>query len=110
MSGNMTIAAVKDAFELRANTVGSEHAPGLVVVFDGRQCGYHLPPIGGVVELLRPDGSSGEAIVGEIKEHGDGRSFFFGGLHQDDAPIGTVMSWSCGRSSAAKEQRQVAGR
>jgi hypothetical protein len=108
MGRNIIIVAVKDAFEIKSNVSGSVHAPGLVVVFDGRQCGYHLPSLGGVVELLRPDGSTSEASVAEIKEHGEGRSFFFGGLKQNDAPIGTVMSWSTEESAEGAERRQFA--
>jgi len=105
----ITVVSVVDAFEIQAHTPGSKHAPGLDVVFDGRQCRYQLPRIGKEIELLRPDGSTSEAQVEEIKEHGDGRSFFFLALHKSDAPIGTVMSWSTEKRSR-RHQRQATKR
>lgn len=90
----LLVVSVQDAFEIKPNRPGSNHAPGLVVIFDGRQCGFHLPPLGSAIDLIRPDGSSGRATVQEIKEHGDGRSFFFPSMHRDDAPVGTVLYWS----------------
>jgi hypothetical protein len=91
---NVIIVSVVDSFEIKVNTPGSDHAPGVVVVFDGRQCAFLLPTIGSRVELLRPDGSTRRTTVDEIKEHGDGRSFFFAGLTRADAPIGTIVTWS----------------
>jgi hypothetical protein len=88
------IVAVKDAFEIKAGTAGSNHAPGLVVIFDGRQCGFKLPPLGATVNLLRPDGASQDAVVEEVKEHGEGRSFFLRGLTLAEAPVGTIVSWT----------------
>jgi hypothetical protein len=89
-----SLASVKDAFEIKAGTAGSNHEAGLVIIFDGRQCGFNLPPRGSRVSLLRPDGASREAVVEEMKEHGDGRSFFFRALTKADAPIGTIVSWT----------------
>jgi len=86
--------AILDAFEIRPNTVGSNHEPGVVLVFDGRQCNFNLPALGSQVQLRRPDGSTINAQVVEIKEHGEGRSLFFAGLTRAEAPIGTVASWS----------------
>jgi hypothetical protein len=85
--------SVKDSFEIRPGMVGTGHAPGAVVIFDGRQCSFRLPPVGAVVTLLRPDGSAISASVTEQKEHGDGRSFFFGNLRKQDVPVGTIISW-----------------
>jgi len=102
------VVSVKDSFEVKANTPGSDHAPGLVVVFDGRQCRFEMPPLGAEVELLRPDGIVRKAVVQEQKEHGDGRSFFFAGLRLDDAPIGTVLSWQV--TPHAGERRESARR
>jgi hypothetical protein len=85
--------SVTDAFDIKANTPGSNHEPGLVVIFDGRQCRFRLPAIGTSVDLLLPDGQSRSALVAEIKEHGDGRSFFFAALTRADAPVGTILSW-----------------
>jgi hypothetical protein len=94
------VVSVKDAFEIKPNVPGSSHAPGLVVIFDGRQCGFELPPVGSTIELLRPDGTSCTAVVSEMKEHGDGRSFFFDGVRRDDAPVGTILSWPVKRQPA----------
>lgn len=109
---DVTVVSVKDAFEIKANTPGSSHAPGLVVIFDGRQCGFRVPGIGSVVELLRPDGTVQRATVGEIKEHGDGRSFFFEGMKRDEAPVGTIVFWSSAGSALSHVDRsaEVAGR
>jgi hypothetical protein len=107
MRGNANVVSVMDAFEIKPHTAGSEHAPGLVIVFDGRQCSFDLPAIGQIVELLRPDGSNIDAPVGEIKEHGEGRSFFFAGLQREDAPIGTVISWLTAKSEAARARQHA---
>ncbi|MGA2500439.1 MAG: hypothetical protein ABSH20_22065 [Tepidisphaeraceae bacterium] len=88
------VVSVKDAFDIKAGQPGSSHDPGLVVVFDGRQCGFDLPPLGARIDLLRPDGTTVGATIGEMKEHGDGRSFFLGGLTRNDAPVGTILYWS----------------
>lgn len=101
--------AVTDAFEIKANRPGSEHEPGLVVIFDGRQCGFCLPALGSSVSVLRPDGTRGAARVTESKEHGDGRSFFFPGLTKSDAPIGTILSWQLAPARAALGRAQAVG-
>lgn len=88
------LVAVTDAFEIKPNRPGSDHAPGLVVIFDGRQCAFRLPPMGSRVMLLRPDGTVASAQITEGKEHGYGRSFFFDGLHDADAPVGTIIIWA----------------
>jgi hypothetical protein len=75
------------------------------VIFDGRQCGFELPSIGAIVEFIRPDGETGRATLAEIKEHGDGRSFFFVGLHRDDVPIGSILSWAARAAREAAEPR-----
>jgi hypothetical protein len=97
--------SVIDAFEIKTKTPGSRHKPGLVIVFDGRQCSFRLPPVGSVVELLRLDGSRKNATIAESKQHGDGRSFFFAAAKRADAPIGTIVSW---RISLAQGQRKRA--
>jgi hypothetical protein len=91
---DVAVVSVTDSFEIKPNTAGSQHAPGVVIIFDGRQCGFQLPPVGSKINLLRPDGSRLIAILGESKEHGDGRSFFIAGARREDAPIGTVVSWA----------------
>lgn len=88
------VVAVTDAFEIKAGRPDSDHAPGLVVVFDGRQCAFRLPSVGSRVMLLRPDGSCASASLAETKDHGDGRSFFFAGLHKADAPVGSILEWA----------------
>lgn len=88
------LASVIDAFEIKPGTPGSRHAPGLVVVIDGRQCAFRLPRLGATVELLRPDGTKLRVVVSEMKEHGDGRTPFFAGATKATAPIGTVIAWS----------------
>ena len=103
------VVAVTDAFAIRPNMPGSDHEPGLIVVFDGRQCGFSLPELGTSVELLRPEGTTFKCAVTEMKEHGDGRSFFFPGLKHEDAPIGTIISWRVNRMAAAPKL-QTAGR
>jgi hypothetical protein len=96
--------SVTDAFDIKPNTPGSNHEPGLVVIFDGRQCAFRLPALGTLIELLLPNGQSRTVAVSEIKEHGDGRSFFFAALTRADAPLGTILSWSV---PASKESRSV---
>jgi hypothetical protein len=94
MAPDLHAVAVKDAFPIRPGLVGSDHDPGLVIIIDGRQCGFDLPSVGDVVDFVRPDGVGGRAEVAEMKEHGDGRSFFFRGLGKDDIPIGSVVYWT----------------
>lgn len=103
------VVSVVDSFEIKPNTPGSQHAPGLVVIFDGRQCAFQLPGVGSAVDLLRPDGVARQAVVGEVKEHGEGRSFFFQGLKCDDAPIGTIVSWQVDTPMKTRGATQTVG-
>ena len=99
--------SVVDSFDIRANTPGSHHAPGLVVMIDGRQCGFQLPTLGDRVEFRRPDGVVTIGQIEEIKEHGEGRSFFISTLTRADAPIGSVMSWRRTTQSSASRGSQT---
>lgn len=101
------VVSVKDAFEIKPNVPGSSHSPGLVVIFDGRQCRFHLPPLGSTVDLLRPDGTLRQAVVAEMKEHGEGRSFFFESLTRSDAPIGTVICWPTQPAGSASRSTEA---
>jgi len=40
-----------------------------------------------------PNGLSRCLAIEETKEHGTGRSYFFGGLRREDIPIGSGISW-----------------
>ncbi len=100
---DLRVVSVKDAFELKANRPYSDHEPGLVVVFDGRQCGFDLPQVGEVIDLMRPDGSTIKAAFTETKIHGEGRSFFFPGMVKEQAPIGTVMYWTAAVPASRKQ-------
>lgn len=104
MELDLHAVAVKDAFAIRPGMPGTDHAPGLIIIIDGRQCGFDLPAMGATVDFVRPDGVSGRAVVEEMKEHGDGRSFFFGSLSKDDIPIGSVVYWM------ARDVNQSVGR
>lgn len=103
MTRDLHVVAVKDAFPIRPGLIGSEHPPGLVILFDGRQCGFDLPTVGEAVEFVRPDGVSGAAVVAEMKEHGDGRSMFFRDLDKDDIPIGSVVYWPAREGEPAEQ-------
>jgi hypothetical protein len=89
----IAVVSVTDTIEMKPNRPGTDHAPGLVIVFDGRQCGCRLPARGSSINLVRPDGTQLSAPLLDVKEHGDGRSFFLPGWSKRDVPIGTIASW-----------------
>jgi len=87
------VVAVKETIELVADRPGTNHPPGLVIVFDGRQCSFKLPVTDTIITLIRPDGTQLAARLTEVKSHGEGRSFFLPGLVKHDAPVGSIASW-----------------
>src|ERR1041384_411408 len=88
----MTVT-VTDSFEIRAGMTGIKHAPGVVMVFDASNAS-HIPRVGATVHLRRPGGHGFDVVIGEVKEHGPARSFYFEGLKLADAPIGSTLSWA----------------
>jgi hypothetical protein len=98
---------VTDSFEIRAGMPGIKHAPGVVLVFDATGVGG-IPKPGATVQLTPPNGVPLDVVVGEVKKHGPGRSFFVEGLTPMDAPIGSKLSWSAmGRTSRRSKPAKI---
>jgi hypothetical protein len=84
-----------DSFEFKSQMAGTNHRPGLVVLFDAGGLPAQIPGVGVVVSIRRPDGSIFEAAVDEAKKHGTAAcSYFFAGLHGQDAPRGSQITWA----------------
>jgi hypothetical protein len=96
---------VTDSFEVKAGMAGLKHASGLVVVFDASQRGAKMPKAGSRIRAARNGGGAIDLIVGEVKRHGIGRSFFFEGLSRQDVPIGSVLSWPHGKKTSVRRPR-----
>jgi hypothetical protein len=45
------------------------------------------------VLITSPGGHERQARIGEIKDHGSSRSFFFGNLEKEDVPLGSHLEW-----------------
>ena len=103
---DIPVVSIQETIELKANRPGSDHAPGLVILFDGRQCEFKLPLAGSTINLIRPDGTQLAAELGEVKSHGDGRSFFLPGLNKDDVPVGSIASWTVSVTRSVSSARQ----
>lgn len=98
---------VTETFEIKAGMTGLKHAPGLIVVFDASKCNSTVPKSGSRIRVSPPRGGGFDLVVGEVKKHGIGRSFFFEGLERREVPVGSILSWSAAKKS--KGQRLKAG-
>jgi hypothetical protein len=88
----MTVT-VTDSFEIRPGMAGTSHAPGVIVVFDPSRFGQNVPSLGTRMTVRSPDGRVVPTVLGELKHHGRGMSFFFADLTTNDAPIGSEIQW-----------------
>jgi len=96
---------ITDSFEIRPGMPGTDHEPGLVIVFDGSDCAQQVPGPGLQVRLAEPGGRVVEATVTEVKRHGRGVSFFLPRLTRADVPVGSEVSW--GRAPVGSATRGV---
>ncbi|HUB26595.1 MAG TPA: hypothetical protein VL992_14310 [Tepidisphaeraceae bacterium] len=94
-----------DSFEIKAGMPELKHAPGLVVVFDASGCGAAVPKAGDRVRAARRGGTGIELVIGEVKRHGSGRSFFFEGLNRKDLPVGSSLTWPDGGKSSRRRSK-----
>lgn len=96
---------VTETFEIKAGMAGLKHAPGLVVVFDVAQGGSTLPGTGKRVKVTPPRGHDFDLVIGEVKKHGNGRSFFFEGLDRREVPVGSILSWPGARKTKTNRSK-----
>jgi hypothetical protein len=96
---------VIDSIEIRAGMTGLKHAPGLVVVFDATHCGPTIPKVGSRIRALRRGAGAIDLVIGEVKKHGSGRSFFFEGLNRHDVPIGSSLSWPDSKKATVRRSK-----
>ena len=85
---------IVDSFEIKKGMVGTMHAPGVIVVFDGAVCtADQWPVIGTHLTIYTLAGPAMKAVVGERKLHGNGVSLFLDGLTTAAVPVGSVIEW-----------------